>query len=149
MAEPRDQGGLEYLVKAGKLQRIDEQDQGQDVGSSSSSSSSSSSQAPTQDASNVDQRLQGFAARVVLAAVQTLDAGPPARTGVRLSEISNQVQMAADVLIPLARRLESAGALKTLESDSFGDLLVTLTDEGARLLTPEASSELIQRITAS
>jgi hypothetical protein len=69
--------------------------------------------------------------------------------GVRLSDIADDVHLEASVLIPLARRLVSAGAIRILESNAFGDLVVTLTSDGRHLLDPEASGELIRRIMAS
>ncbi|HEY7280397.1 MAG TPA: hypothetical protein VID47_02280 [Actinomycetota bacterium] len=137
MAEPRsDQGGLEYLVKAGKLPNIgDDRSQEQ---------SASSSSAPADD-----RNLQAFAAPTVLTAVRDIESGRPAGTGAQLSEVAEQIGMGADVLIPLARRLTEAGMLQVIESTAFGDQTVTVTPEGIRLLDEGATRELIERVAAS
>ena len=135
MAEPKDQGGLEYLVKAGKLPSV-----GEDKAGDSSSSA----------AEPVDNRnLQAFAAPTVLSTIKELESARAPGAGVRLSEVADRIGRGADVLIPLARQLAGAGVLEVIESSTFGDELVALTPEGTRLLDEGATRELIERIAAS
>jgi hypothetical protein len=143
VAEPRDQGGLEYLVKAGKLRSIGEEenqtpDQTQQQG------------LPNDPNANVDRSLEAFAARSVLVTIARLEQdGRPAGAGVKLDEVSGEVGMAGDLLIPLARRLAVAGAITVLEDDPFGNQKVTLTELGRQLLAQDATAELIRLIAAS
>lgn len=146
MTERRDEGGLEYLVKAGKLRSIGDQDQQQQQ--QQQQVDPSSSQSPVVEP-NVDRSLQAFGARVVLTTINEIQAGRGEGTGVRLSEVADRVAMAGDVLIPLARLLESAGAISVIEADAFGNNLVTLTDEGTRLLAPEAAADLMRLFNPS
>ena len=143
MAEPRDQGGLEYLVKAGKLRSIGEDE--------NQTAEQTQQQGPPNDPNaNVDRSLEAFAARSVLVAIARLEQdGRPAGAGVKLDEVSGEVGMAGDLLIPLARRLAVAGAITVLEDDPFGNQKVTLTELGRQLLAQDATAELIRLIAAS
>jgi hypothetical protein len=96
----------------------------------------------------VDRNLQAFAARVVLTTVKEMESSRGEGTGVRLSEVAERVGMGGDVLIPLARRLEGAGAIRFLDTDAFGNNLVTLTDDGRHLLQPDAAPDLTRRIAS-
>jgi hypothetical protein len=78
--------------------------------------------------------LEAFGAREVLRVVARLQESAKGEgTGIRLSAVAEETQMTAEVLLPLARRLETQGLLETHESNAFGDNLVSLTQRGVDL----------------
>lgn len=138
MAEPSSEGGLEYLFKAGKLKRMDEEAGPPDTSQR------------TPQGEGMSQNLEAFAARVVLESIYRAELATGGdHPGEWLSKVAEEVGMGGDVLIPLARRLESAGLVRVLESDAFGNQRLTLTDDEVPLLQPDMGPELVQRIVPS
>jgi hypothetical protein len=136
----RPPGALDYLAKAGKLRSIPESDQ--DYGTEAEQTSIA------ERPSNLPPQLEVFAARAVLACIRRLqEQGPDPARGVRLSEVGRDIDMTADALFPLARRLEAVGLLSTTEPDSFGDNTVILTEEAIQALDsrdPQVLTHLLQ-----
>ena len=66
--------------------------------------------------------------------------------GIRLSAISKDVGMSAEVLLPLCRRLEKSGLIRTLQRDTFGDNQVALTEAARQLLSAPGDVELVARL---
>lgn len=137
MAEPRDidqRIGLDYLRKAGKLPEPE-----------------SEAPEPTPSAGQAYQAdLHAFAARSVLRSLQKLEdaKGGGGQPGIRLSAIGDDIGMSAEVLLPLSRVLESAQLVRTLERNTFGDNLVTLTEDARQLLAAD-SVELLRRLRSA
>jgi hypothetical protein len=145
VAEPRDINeriGLDFLVKAGKLPEPE-----QDV----SSESDASVPAPTSSASpTYDADIQAFAARAFLLALQKHETEKEdQQSGTLLSQISSDIGMSAEVLLPLSRRLEDMGMLRTVKRSSFGDNHVILTDKARQLLTTNDEVELLQQLRSA
>lgn len=142
MAEPRDRTDsdtLDYLERAGKIRPIKKR-----------APADQASESPTSSRTNVVSGLESFAARAVLEAVRRLEGikggGSP---GVRLSECAKDIGISGEVLIPLSRQLEEAGLLRNLESDPFGDNLVSLTEHGASVLdSPDPITVLSSLLSA-
>ena len=137
----RPSGALDYLAKAGKLRSIPESDQ--DYGAETEQTSSIAERP-----SNLPPQLEVFAARAVLACIRRLqEQSPDPARGVRLSEVGRDIDMTADALFPLARRLEAVGLLSTKEPDSFGDNTVILTEGAIQALDsrdPQSLTHLLQ-----
>ncbi len=138
MAEPREpemSSGLDYLEKAGKLAPIDKRGPAHPEGSE-----------PTSTSSDLTSSLEAFAARTLLETIRRIETEKGGdHPGALLSECAKQIGMSGEVLIPLSRRLEDAGLVKTLKSDDFGNNLVTRTDAADQLL---GSSDPIRALTS-
>jgi hypothetical protein len=115
---------LDYLSRAGKLRPIPAEEEAE--------ASRDMEQPPTTGVRSSNPSLELFAARAFLGSIRSLQSGNP--DGVRLFDAGREIGMTADVLIPLARRLESVGLLFVEEPDAVGDDLVTLTDEAVAAL---------------
>lgn len=136
LAEKKDHGELDYLVDAGKL------------GPSSSDAAPETNPSSRQIAPDARSGpLAAFAAKLVLQTVSTLEAAlPPGSKGVRLSECANQIEMSADVIVPLAAGLEKAELLTVLERESFGDHLVATTPKADALLAADDPVTLLREL---
>jgi hypothetical protein len=139
MTEPRDvepSDTLDYLERAGRVQPTKKRAPSPGVSEPS---------APSAQQGGLG--LAVFAARAFLAELQKVD---PTGSGARLSDTGRQIGMSGEVLIPLARQLETLGLLKTLEADTFGDNLVTLTDHGREVLqSPDSTMDLAKLLSPS
>jgi hypothetical protein len=135
LAEPRDINeriGLDYLVKAGKLAPPEQETTPDAVPSPESA---------------YDADIHAFAARAVLKSLQKHEQEKGGQQpGVRLSEISTDLGMSAETLLPLCRSLESIGMLRTLERSTFGDNEVTLTDRATQLLSTNDEVALLRQL---
>lgn len=144
MAEPRDINekiGLDFLVKAGKLPQPGEDSPPEEAPSSESAS------AP---AGAYEADIQAFAARAVLRSLQQHEQAENAQeSGTRLSVISSDLGMSAEVLLPLSRNLENMGMLRTLERSTFGDNRVALTDKAREMLSANDDVELLQQLRSA
>jgi hypothetical protein len=115
--------GLDYLVKAGRIERP---------------TMKRSSQAAS------DLGIQEFAYRQVLTGVSDMEKRDRKR-GVRLSEVGQLLALEDVTLLPLARDLEEAGLLETRQR-SFGDPVVTLTTDARRILKTGDMTEISNRL---
>jgi hypothetical protein len=138
LAEPRDideRIGLDYLVKSGKLPPP-----GQEA---------ARDQGPP-PAGGYEADIHAFAARAVLRSLQQHEQEKGGeQPGVRLSEISTELGMSAETLLPLCRRLEGIGMVRTLETNSFGDNRVTLTDRATELLSTNDEVALLRELRSA
>lgn len=97
------------------------------------------------ETAQVDSHLLAFAGRAVLETISRL-AQKGEETPIRLSDISEELKMGAEVLVPLARKLEKLGLVATLERSSFGDNCVKLTSEATKLLEEPDRVVLMERL---
>jgi hypothetical protein len=133
VAEPKDLTALDYLLE--KREPTTKRGMAPEPPSPGSSSA-----AP-------EATLHAMAASQVLAACHAIeqDKGDD-HPGATLSEIDSRLGIGAELLVPVARLLESAGLLAVLETRPFDDHRVTVTDEGIALLAPGRQVELLRQL---
>ena len=132
MVEQRDVGqksGLDYLIQAGKIGPVAQE-------------SELSREPGNESVARAASGLEAFAARAVLQAIETLE--QPKGSGVRLSRVGEELDLSAEILVPLSRALESLGLTETLEASAFGDDEVKLTDKATKLLEERNQVELLR-----
>jgi hypothetical protein len=126
---------LDYLVEAGKL--------------SPSPSRDVTGQMPKEPLDDgLTGSLAAFAARLLLGTVLVIESEQGGeRKGVRLSECSRRISgMTADVIVPIALRLEKAGLLTIVERDAFGDHAVATTPKAVELIEGGDSVDLMREL---
>jgi hypothetical protein len=138
MAEPEDISrriGLDYLFEK--------------QGSQDQPSQARPEAAPRSTQADLRDKLHAYAAeRVLIATHDLLQGRSSGEEGVRLHEVGDRTGMDAELLLPLSRELESRGLLRTLESTTFGDNLVSITARARELIAAGNRAELMRELEA-